>query len=248
MPRDSGGTYTLTSGNPVTAGSVVATTWGNTLFSDLATEITNSLDRSGRGGMLAALKGVDGSASAPTFGFTAESNTGFWRASAGRAMLSLLGNASHVVSGAGAVAAALQASTDNTLTDNAQMSIDVPAGGYSFICDIVLFLGVATPPSSGGGFAFKTTFSGTAAAESRQFGRFRNNSVETLIDPVAVGSTHAFATPIYSGPVPIVELRVILRNVTVAGVLKIQQSQATTNANAVQVLAGSYFSGLRVAA
>jgi len=52
-------------------------------MSDLGNEITNSLDRSGRGGMLAPLTFVDGSITEPGIGFTNEPGLGFYRPSAG---------------------------------------------------------------------------------------------------------------------------------------------------------------------
>lgn len=48
MSRDSNGTYTLPAGNPVTSGAVITSSWANNTLSDIGTEITNSLDKSGR--------------------------------------------------------------------------------------------------------------------------------------------------------------------------------------------------------
>lgn len=82
MPRDSSGNYALPAGNPVVSNQVIASTWANTTMSDLAAELTNSLDRQGRGGMLAPFKFVDGTVSAPGITFTGEPTTGFYRAGA----------------------------------------------------------------------------------------------------------------------------------------------------------------------
>ena len=79
MARDTNGTMSLASGNPVTSGTSITATWANTTLSDLANEVTNSLDRSGRGGMLAAFKALDGSLSAPGLAWTNEPTTGFFR-------------------------------------------------------------------------------------------------------------------------------------------------------------------------
>ena len=84
MPRNSSGTYTLPSGiNPVVAGTTVAASWANTTLSDVGSEVTNSLDRQGRGSMLAPLKLFDGLVASPGLTFSGESTTGFYRPSAG---------------------------------------------------------------------------------------------------------------------------------------------------------------------
>lgn len=55
MSRNSSGVYTLPAGNPVITGTVIASTWANPTMSDIANEITNSVDRAGRGSPLANL-------------------------------------------------------------------------------------------------------------------------------------------------------------------------------------------------
>lgn len=91
MPRNSSGVYSLPAGNPVVSGTTIASTWANTTLPDIGSELTNSLDRSGRGGMLAPLKGIDGIVTAPLFAFTNEPTTGFWRKSAGVLSVSIIG-------------------------------------------------------------------------------------------------------------------------------------------------------------
>lgn len=83
MPRNSSGVYTLPAGNPVVTATTITSAWANATMPDLGSEMTNSLDRSGRGGMLAFLRGVDGTVSVPAFSFTNEPTTGFWRSGAG---------------------------------------------------------------------------------------------------------------------------------------------------------------------
>ncbi len=92
MPRNSSGNYTPPAGNPVVTDTTITSTWANALVSDLGAQITSSLDRSGRGGMLAPLKGFDGSSGVPGYGFTAETTTGMFRAGAGELGFSILGN------------------------------------------------------------------------------------------------------------------------------------------------------------
>jgi hypothetical protein len=44
--RNSSGTFSLVSGNPVVTGTTISTTWANNTLSDIATELTDSLSRS----------------------------------------------------------------------------------------------------------------------------------------------------------------------------------------------------------
>jgi hypothetical protein len=81
MARNAGGTYALPLSAVVT-GTVIASTWANTTLNDLATEMTDSLDRSGKGGMLAPLLLTNGTAGSPSVAFTAESSTGMYRGAA----------------------------------------------------------------------------------------------------------------------------------------------------------------------
>lgn len=83
MPRNSSGTYSATAGNPVVTQTTITSTWANLLVADLGNEITASLDRSGKGGMLAALKLFDGTVASPGLTFSTETGTGIFRPSAG---------------------------------------------------------------------------------------------------------------------------------------------------------------------
>ena len=80
MPRNSTGQYSLPAGNPVADSTVISSTWANPTMGDLANEITQSLDRNGRGGMLVAFKNVDGTKAAPGVTFTTEPSSGIYRA------------------------------------------------------------------------------------------------------------------------------------------------------------------------
>lgn len=55
MSRDSNGNYNLPAGNPVIAGTVITTSWANPTMSDIGAALTDSLSRSGKGGMGAIL-------------------------------------------------------------------------------------------------------------------------------------------------------------------------------------------------
>jgi hypothetical protein len=91
MPRNSSGTYSLPAGNPVVPNTLIESNWANPTMADLGAAVTDSLDRYGRGGMLAQLKLADGTAAQPAFAFNAESSTGLFRPSAGSVALSVLG-------------------------------------------------------------------------------------------------------------------------------------------------------------
>lgn len=92
MPRNSSGTYTLPSGNPVVSGTVIESTWANSTLGDLASAITDSLSRSGEGGMTAPLRVLDGTVSIPGLGFANETGSGLYRAAAGDVGLAVLGS------------------------------------------------------------------------------------------------------------------------------------------------------------
>lgn len=76
--RNSGGTYSLPNG-PVSSGQTISSTWANSTLNDLASEMTNSLDRGGRGAMTAALQHSSGTSGAPSLTFSAETSSGWYR-------------------------------------------------------------------------------------------------------------------------------------------------------------------------
>lgn len=78
MSRGGGGTYTLPAGNPVVTGTTITSTWANGTLTDIATALTDSLSRSGLGGMTAPLLGTDGTAAAPAVAFTSQPDTGLY--------------------------------------------------------------------------------------------------------------------------------------------------------------------------
>jgi hypothetical protein len=83
MPRNSSGTYSLPSGNPVVSNTLIQSVWANNTCSDIGSAITDSLDRNGRGAMLAALKNIDGTQVAPALTFSSEGTLGIYRVGAG---------------------------------------------------------------------------------------------------------------------------------------------------------------------
>jgi hypothetical protein len=92
MSRNSSGTYTLPAGNPVVSGTIIEASWANVTLSDLAAALTDSLSRSGQGGMSAALRIIDGTAAVPGVAFGNETGSGAYRAAAGDWYLTVLGS------------------------------------------------------------------------------------------------------------------------------------------------------------
>lgn len=83
MTRSASGVYSLPAGiNPVVTLTKIASAWANNTLADLAAEMTNSLDRNGRGSMLASLKLFAGTVGAPGMSWSAEPTSGWYRAAA----------------------------------------------------------------------------------------------------------------------------------------------------------------------
>jgi hypothetical protein len=91
MPRNSAGVYSLPASNPVVPFTTIATSWANPTMSDIAAELTNSLDRTGRGGMLAPFRIFDGTVVQPGLAFANEAGLGLWRSAAGTMHMASLG-------------------------------------------------------------------------------------------------------------------------------------------------------------
>lgn len=84
MPRNSSGTYSLyTPGNPVVTSTVISSTWANNTLADLASALTDSLSRTGDGGMQAPLELDNGAVGAPGLTWAAETTSGWYRNAAG---------------------------------------------------------------------------------------------------------------------------------------------------------------------
>lgn len=77
MPRNGSGTMTIP--NSLVPATPIASAPLNANFSDIGTELTNSLPRDGQAGMTGQLKAADGSAAAPGVSFTGDTNTGLRR-------------------------------------------------------------------------------------------------------------------------------------------------------------------------
>ena len=75
MPRNVSGTYSLPL-PPVVPNTTIATAWANPTLDDIAAALTDSLSRSGNGGMSAPFQLVDGTEAAPSISFNSSPGTG----------------------------------------------------------------------------------------------------------------------------------------------------------------------------
>jgi hypothetical protein len=78
MPRNPSGDYSLPAGNPVVSGTPISSATQNSTMTDVATALTDSLSRTGKGGMLVPFQLSDGTVVAPALTFTTEPTTGVY--------------------------------------------------------------------------------------------------------------------------------------------------------------------------
>jgi hypothetical protein len=166
MPRDPSGNYSLPAlGNPAVTNTPITIAWWNGTSTDMASAFTDSLSRSGLGGMLVPFTLVDGSAAAPAFSFQSETNTGFYRAASGEMDVSVGGTRLSRWTSAG-----FQESLDNGSTWKTPVYADVAAqsmgttGALDFALSKLTIAGVAvrtttaaTISSSSGSYTTSST-------------------------------------------------------------------------------------------
>jgi hypothetical protein len=68
---------------PVVGGTVITSVWANSMMTAFGADITQSLDRNGRGGMLVPFRIADGTRAEPGYSWTAEPSSGFYRPNPG---------------------------------------------------------------------------------------------------------------------------------------------------------------------
>jgi hypothetical protein len=161
MSRAAGGAYTLPAGNPVVTGTIISSTWGNTTLADIATALTDSLSRSGLGGMTAVLLGTDGAVGAPAYSFTNEPTSGLYRIGAGSIGMSVLNRLGMSWAAAGNVTIAAP-SSGTALTVNG-------ASATSLIASFVSASGVSpslTLDSAGGVYSSTLNLNSSAGGGS----------------------------------------------------------------------------------
>lgn len=108
MARDNSGNYSVPT--TLTAGATARASDINTLVDDLGDEITDSLSRTGKGAMSAALKATAGTAGAPSLTFESDTDTGVYLKasnklgiSGGGSEVAYFGSSSAVIAAAAAI-------------------------------------------------------------------------------------------------------------------------------------------------
>lgn len=102
MARNSSGTYSLyTPGNPVVTSTPISSTWANNTLTDIATALTDSLSRSGDGGMSVPLELTNGSAAAPSLTFASSPTVGLYCVGADQLGVSTSGTVRYVFGASG---------------------------------------------------------------------------------------------------------------------------------------------------
>ena len=78
MSRNTSGQYMLPVGNPVITETVISADTFNRTMNDIAVALTDSLSRSGHGGLLVPFKSTNGSAGSPSYSFNDSASTGMF--------------------------------------------------------------------------------------------------------------------------------------------------------------------------
>ena len=91
MARDVNGNYSVPNGTLAVSGAAISSAAYNAFLADLQIALTDSLSRSGKGGLTAPLTFSDGTVGAPTLAFTDEPATGIYRAAAQEINIAIAG-------------------------------------------------------------------------------------------------------------------------------------------------------------
>jgi hypothetical protein len=247
MSRDSGGTYTLPAGNPVVTGTVISTTWANPTLADVGAALTDSLSRSGLGGMTAPLRTADGTLGAPAWSFTSETGMGWYRSGTNALRLAINGavpleiDANGFVFGAGLWQARVKAA-DQSRSSPAVLAADSDLTGitlqagrtYRLEAFVSVFSASGTP-----GFRMAFTYTGTwaLASEGMLWTDYRGGGVGSVaINTAAIGTTVTAAFPT-AGLVTTYRHTATV-TVTTAGTLSFSWAQSNADAVATTVRGG----------
>lgn len=163
MPRNGSGVYTLPAGNPVEPGTTIDAAWANDTLEDMANEITNSLSRTGAGGMIAPFRIADGTVTAPGMAFLNETGTGLYRSGAGSAWFSVLGVN---VAQFSTVGLTIPFGKALTAQGNASVAGTFSVGGHTTLSSTLAVTGALT---ASGGVTGNVTGNVTAASGTSTF-------------------------------------------------------------------------------
>lgn len=126
MARNGSGTMSVP--NTFSSGTTISSSAMNANFSDVASEVTNSLPRDGQASMTGQLKAAAGTAAAPGMSFGSDTNTGFYSKS---------GDTIGVVAGGTEVATI---GTSGLTDSNSNAIIGIPTG-------VIMMYGATTAPT-----------------------------------------------------------------------------------------------------
>lgn len=171
MPRDSSGTYTLPSGNPVVSGTVIESVWANDTTSDLAVQMNNLLTRDGLLGPIQPMLFVNGTEALPGIAFALSPSTGLFRFAPNNIGLSIGGVAQQAWSASGSA-------VTNNFAVGGTLSV---VGGMSISGSISV---VGTDPGTLGYFAQNTSVGTSSTA-----GIVARNDISTIAELVVTSST-----------------------------------------------------------
>lgn len=160
--RNGSGTYSVP--NSFTAGSTITASDFNENFTDIANELTNSLAADGQTSMTGPLKGYSGTASAPGYTFSADTNSGMYRIGADNIGLSVGGTKIVDVATTGVTVTGAVAADSMTVGG---ISVVVPAGV------VVPYAGSSAPSGyllSYGQAISRTTYASLFTAISTTYG------------------------------------------------------------------------------
>lgn len=131
MSRNASGSYTLPANSvgPAVAGTTISPADFNSTAADIATELTNSLDRGGRGAMTAALVAYAGTVAAPGVTFSGDTDSGLYHAGANDVRIAVAGadvikatTAGAAITGAATISTTLAVAGVSTLANDIHMT------------------------------------------------------------------------------------------------------------------------------
>lgn len=148
--RNSGGTYSIPSvagGYPFISGQTITSAGMNANLADVSSALSDSLSRSGNGGMTARLRGIDGTEALPAYSWTNDTNSGIYRIGADNIGISL-GGTKKVDLSAGAAAFTDPTSFLSSVTVSGRARLTGGVYGSTTFNDAVTFLTSVTVPTA----------------------------------------------------------------------------------------------------
>lgn len=234
MGRDSSGNYTLPGAyNPVLTGTTITSAWANNTLNDVASALTDSLSRSGKGAMQSALLLLDGTAGAPGLSFGAEQTTGLYRAGASQPTFVVTGTA---VWGANASHQFLLFPIDNQATEIANLASATNGFWYQLSHGGVEVARFGSGPATLAGAALGDF--AISAKGNLRINVATGNFIEFLVNNANVGTISSAGA--WSIPIPTAAATALVVNgASGQYALQIVGNSASGNSRGLQILAGT---------